>query len=231
LVRGPRQDEQFDDEVQEHLRLLSDQFVAQGLSREEAALAVQRHFGNPITLDEDRWALQTLPSIESLWQDVHYGLRALRRNPAFSILAVLMLSVGIGANTAVFTVVNAVLFKPLAFADPDRIVSFTSVWPTKWTRASVVSLPDVMDWRAGSSALSTLTYCRSSRRAVTPRTSRYVVRTSPEFFKVFGVTPLMGHFFAPDEDAGARSVVISYEFCRARMERNPDILNKTVWID
>src|SRR5262249_59033053 len=108
----------------------------------------------PTRPQEDRRALQPLPSIESLWQDVYYALRTLRRNPAFSILAVLVLSLGIGANTAVFTVVDAVLFKPLAFANPDRIVSFTSAWPRKGTRATVVSLPDVMDWRAGRSAVS-----------------------------------------------------------------------------
>jgi putative ABC transport system permease protein len=104
-----------------------------------------------------------------LWQlftDFRHALRQLRKNPGFSILAVLVLSLGIGANTAVFTVVDAVLLKPLAFADPDRIVSFTSAWPTQGTRAAVVSLPDAMDWRAGSSAFSALTYYRRSRRAV-----------------------------------------------------------------
>ena len=125
LLRGPRHDERFDDEILEHLRLLEDRFVAQGMSRGEAALTARRQFGNTTRLREDRRALQTLPSIESLWQDVRYALRTLRRNPGFSILAVLVLSLGIGANTAVFTVVDAVLFKPLAFADPDRIVSFT----------------------------------------------------------------------------------------------------------
>jgi putative ABC transport system permease protein len=96
-------------------------------------------------------------SFSQMLTDFRYALRQLRKNPGFSILAVLVLSLGIGANTAVFTVVDAVLFKPLAFADPDRIVSFTSAWPTKGTRASVVSLPDAMDWRAGSSAFSALT--------------------------------------------------------------------------
>jgi len=172
-----------------------------------------------------------------LWQmftDFRYAVRQLRKNPGFSILAVLVLSLGIGANTAVFTVVDAVLFKPLAFADPDRIVSFTSAWPTKGTRSPVVSLPDVMDWRAGSSAFSTLTYYRRSRRAVIVGDAAYfadVVRTSPEFFKLFGVTPLIGRFFAPDEDSGARSVVISHDFWRTRMAQSPDVLNKTVQID
>ena len=172
-----------------------------------------------------------------LWQiftDFRYALRQLRKNPVFSILAVPVLSLGIGANTAVFTVVDAVLLKPLDFANPSRIVSFSSAWPTKGTRAAVVSLPDVMDWRAGSSAFSALTYYRRSRRAVLVGDAAYfadVVRTSPEFFKVFGVTPMMGRFFAPDEDAAARSIVLSYDFWRTRLGERPDVLNKTVQID
>jgi predicted permease len=236
LVRGPRHDEQFNDEIQQHLRLLADRFVAQGMSREEAALAARRQFGSLITLQDDRWALQTLPSIESLWQDVRYALRALRRNPGSSILAVLVLALGIGANTAVFTVADAVLFKPLAFPEPDRIVSFTSVYPVKGTTSDAVSLPDAMDWRAGSTAFSTMAYHRRnrSRRAVIVDGSAYfeqVIRTSPEFFRLFGVKPLMGRVFEPDEDAGARSVVVSHDFWRTRMAASPDVLNKTVQID
>jgi putative ABC transport system permease protein len=234
LVRGPVRDEQFDEEIQQHLSLLADRFVAQGMSRREAALAARRQFGNPVTLQEDRRALQTLPSVEALWQDARYALRTLRRNPLFSILAVLVLSLGIGANTAVFTVIDAVLFKPLAFADPDRIVSLSTAWPASGARASHVSLPDVMDWRAGSSAFSTLTYYRRSRRAVIVGDGADfadVIRTSPEFFEVFGVTPVMGRFFAPDEDAGAGAVVISHDFWRTRMAQDPDVLKKTVQID
>ncbi len=234
LLRGPRHDEHFDDEIREHLRLLEDRFVAQGMSGEEAALTARRQFGNTTQLREDRWALQTLPSLESLWQDVRYALRTLRRTPGFSILAVLVLSLGIGANTAVFSVVDAVLFKPLAFTDPDRIVSFRSVWPTRGTRSSGVSLPDAMDWRAASSAFSTLSYYRRSRRVVIVGDAAYfadVIRTSPEFFKLFGVAPLMGRFFAPDEDSGARSVVISHDFWRTRMAQKPEVLNTTVQID
>jgi putative ABC transport system permease protein len=226
-------DDQFDEEIRQHLRLLADRFVAEGMSREEAARSARRQFGNPITLQEDRRALQTLPSIESRWRDLCYALRMLRRNPGFSILAVLVLALGIGANTAVFTVADAVLFKPLAFADPDRLVSFGSVWPTKGTRRSAVSLPDVMDWRAGSSAFSTLTYYRRSQQAVIVGDAAYfeeVVRTSPEFFGLFGVTPMLGRFFAPDEDSGARSVVISHDFWRTRMAQSPDVLNMNVRI-
>lgn len=235
LLRGAH-DERFEDEIQEHLRLLADRFVAQGMTREEATLAARRQFGNVTRLREDRRALQTMPSIEATWQDVRYALRALRRNPGVSILAVLVLALGIGANTAVFTVADAVVFKPLAFRDPDRIVSFTSVYPAKGTTSDAVSLPDAMDWRAGATAFETMAYYRRNRnrRAVIVEGSanlEQVVRTSPGFFSLFGVKPLMGRFFDPDEDAGARSIVISHDFWRTRMAARPDVLDQTVQID
>lgn len=234
LFRGPRHDEQFDDEIEQHLRLLADRFVAQGMSRDEAHLAARRQFGNPRTLREDLRALQTLPSIESMWRDIRYALRTLGRNPGFSILAVVMLAVGIGANTAVFTVANAVLLEPLPLADPDRLVSFVSVWPAKGTQAPTVSLPDVMDWRAGSSAFSTMSYYRRSRRAVIVEDGAHfadVVRTSPEFFPLLGVSPFLGRVFVPDEDASARSVVVSHDFWRTRLGQRQDVIGRTMQID
>src|SRR5262249_61907501 len=118
--------------------------------------------------------------------DFRYALGHLRKNPGFSILAVLVLSLGIGANTAVFTVVDAVLFRPLALPDPDRLVSFTSAWPTNGTRASAVSLPDAMDWRAGRWAFSAPTYFRRGRAAGGDGAAAHRadgVRTPPDVFQ------------------------------------------------
>lgn len=224
----------FNSEIESHIQIEADRLREQGMSEKDAITEARRAFGNVTTAQERFYESGRMLWWDMLRQDVHIGFRLLAKTPAWTAIAVLVLALGIGANTAVFTVVNAVLFKPLAFVDPDRIVSLTSVWPTKDTVSSTVSLPDVMDWRAGSSAFSTLTYYRRSRRAVIVGDTACfadVVRTSPEFFKVFGVTPLMGRFFSPDEDSGARSVVISYDFWRTRMAQNPDVLNKTVQMD
>jgi hypothetical protein len=96
LLRGPRHEEQFDDEIQEHLRLLEDRFVAQGMSRAEAALTARRQFGNTTRLREDRRALQTLPSIESLWHDVRLGARMLRKTGLVTAATILSLSLALG---------------------------------------------------------------------------------------------------------------------------------------
>lgn len=122
LLRGPRHDEQFDDEIQEHLRLLEDRYVAQGLSRGDAALTARRQFGNTTLLQEDRRALQTLPSVESLWRDLRYALRTVGRNPAFAAVAITTLGLGIGAATAIYSVIHNVMLAPFPYQHADRLV-------------------------------------------------------------------------------------------------------------
>ncbi len=122
FLRGHQHDAEFDDEVHEHLRLLAERFMGQAMSREEAAAAAHRQFGNTTLLQEDRTELQTLPSIEALWHDIRYALRILWRSRRFAAVSIATLGLGIGAATAIFSVIDNVLLEPFPYQGAGRMV-------------------------------------------------------------------------------------------------------------
>ena len=122
LISGPQHDDEFDDEVREHLQLLTQKLMQQGMSSEEAAAAARRQFGNTTLLQEDRRELQTFPSIEALWHDLRYALRTLTKNWGFSTVSITTLALGIGAATAIFSVIDNVLLAPFPYPGGNRMV-------------------------------------------------------------------------------------------------------------
>ena len=119
---GPQIDDEFGEEMQEHLRLLAERFVAQGMSRQQAAIAARRQFGNTTLLQEDRRALQTFPSVEALWLDLRYALRTLWRARRFAAVSIATLALGIGASTAIFSVIDNVLLEPFPYKGASRLI-------------------------------------------------------------------------------------------------------------
>jgi predicted permease len=117
-----RHDVEFDDEIQEHLQLLTEKYVAQGMPSEEAAQAARRQFGNTALLREDRRGLQTLTSLEALWLDLRYSLRALWKSRRFAAVSIVTLALGIGAATAIFSVIDNVLLAPFPYKGASRMV-------------------------------------------------------------------------------------------------------------
>jgi putative ABC transport system permease protein len=238
FLHGAPRDDEFDDEIQEHVRLLADRFVAQGMSREEAALAARRQFGNTTLLQEDRRALQTLPSIEALWHDLRYALRALGRSPGFAAVSIITLGLGIGAATAIYSVIHNVMLAPFPYRDADRMV-FPRIYDTQQG-------PEI--GRQGYSAAEVLEFVESSHvfdaataalgegvlyRHRTGTESLRGARVTPGTFEFFGLPALHGRALQPsDYEPGAPPVfVMRHKAWIEHFGGDLSILNKTLMLN
>jgi len=165
--------------------------------------------------------------------DLRFALRTLAKDPGFALLAVLIMALGIGANTAVFSVVDAVLLKPLAYRDPDRIVTLSSLWMKNGHRGTV-SAPDFHDWHDQSTSFSSMAYYAYYGDETTAVTVRSVAEftpaaaVTPEFFDVFAVEPLIGREFSAEERKTGTGVLISYGYWQSHFAGRPDVLGQTV---
>ncbi len=164
--------------------------------------------------------------------DLKYALRSLLKNPGFTVVAVLVMALGIGANTAMFSVVNAVLLRPLAFRDADRIVAIRTMWK-KDGSGNQVSAPDYHDWHDQSTAFEAMANYNAGESAISlGPTAEYaqVASVAPEFFRVFSIEPMLGRLFSPEESkpGGSAAVLISDAYWRSHFGGNTNVLEKTV---
>jgi putative ABC transport system permease protein len=224
--------------MEEHVRLLAERYRRQGMTVEAALLAARRQFGNTTLLQEDLRAMQMIPAIEALRGDLRYAARMLRKNPGFAAAAVVTLALGIGANTAIFSVCNAVLFKPLPYAEPDRIVMLSE-------RQSDGKLGDVaptnfVDWRDASRSFSGMAAVRASSFAPSfilggqSEASRLAGESvTSSFFSVLGVQFMLGRNFLPEQDRPGqnRVAILSYATWSARFGSDRDIAGKAITLD
>jgi putative ABC transport system permease protein len=170
-------------------------------------------------------------NMSDLWQDLRYGVRMLAKNPGFAAIAVLTLAIGIGANTAMFSVVNAVLLRPLAYREPNRIVTIASLWKETGQRGPV-SAPDFHDWHDQATAFASMAYYEDEDCAVSSNTGgqySHCTLVTPEFFRVFLLEPARGHFFTSDEQK-AGAAIISDSYWRQRFGGDSGVLRQSVQV-
>src|SRR4051812_313402 len=148
LVARHRLDADFDDEIATHLALLTDQHLRRGMTRDEAHRAAILAFGGAAQLKEQHREQRGLRIVDVTMQDLRYAVRSLRRSPGFATVAIVTLAVGIAAATAMFTVANAVLLRPLPYPEPERLVEISEVNPLKGWTHTVVAPANLADWRA-----------------------------------------------------------------------------------
>jgi len=155
--------------------------------------------------------------MDKLLQDLRFALRSVVRQPAFAITAIVTLALGIGATTAIFTVVNAVLLRPLSFVNPDRIVAIANLWTKTGRRGSTVSAPDFHDWQVQSRSFQAMAYYTGWETSVTVGpTADYanVYRVTPQFFDVLRMRTAVGRLPTAEEQkpGGALTAVITDAF-------------------
>jgi len=166
--------------------------------------------------------------------DLKYALRSLLKNPEFTAFAVIVMALGIGANTAVFSVVNAVLLRPLAYRNPERIVTLSPLWKQSGKSGGSSSAPDFHDWHDQSTAFDAMAYYTYFNSGPMPvmagSAAEYaeVAAVSPEFFRVFGAEPVVGRLFTPDEWKKAGAVVVSQSYWQNHFGANPNALGQAV---
>jgi predicted permease len=176
--------------------------------------------------------------METLWQDVKYGFRTLGRSPGFALVAILTLALGIGANTAIFSVVNGVLLRPLAYRQPGRLYLIREVIPQmqKFYPSLAADLPDFQIWQKRVHSFEGIAIAESASADLTGGTEPqeiHGVRASANLFDVLGVQPALGRVFLPEEDETGRGhvVILSSEFWKSHFHGDPGILGKSMTLD
>ena len=235
-VRHSRRDEELQAEVEFHLQTLADEHRKRGLSEKEAQLAAKREFGGAEQMKEIYRERRGFPLLESVWQDVKLAVRGLRKSPAFTLVAVVSLALGIGANTAIFSFVNAVLLKQLPVPEPERLVTF-SLFKAGKDVNDVVSLTTI-DQIAERSSVFDGVFGRTAKASslTVGDTSQWVMAelVTGQYFRALKVIPAIGRLLGEEDirnAAGDPVCVLSYDLWQTRFGGDPKIVGRAVSIN
>ncbi|MGH9940666.1 MAG: ADOP family duplicated permease, partial [Blastocatellia bacterium] len=232
--RRQRRDEELEEEIRTHLEMAKRDRMERGEGAEEAASAARREFGNVGLVKETTRGMWGFGALETFWQDLRYGARMLVKNPGFTFVAALSLALGIGANTAIFSLLDALLLKRLPVKQPEQLVVVATAAPGLNEPISSFSYPLFRELNeknsvfAGMFAYATMPMSMSDGGQAERVVGELV---SGDFFTVLGVSPHLGRVFseADNQTPGAHPVtVISYNFWRRRFAADPQIVGKTI---
>jgi putative ABC transport system permease protein len=237
LIHRRRAERELDEEIRAHLEMEIERNIADGMSSEEARLAARRSFGSVAIAKEDSRAMWGLGVLEIFWQDLRYGARILLKRKGFTAVAAVTLALGVGANTAVFSVINAVLIRPLPFADADQLVMIWETQPD--VRGPVGSYPDFQDWRAqaqsfqGMTAFSNKRYGKAELVGHSETVEAQGMLVSQDLFPLLGLNPMFGRNFLPEEEqpVNNRVMILSQSLWRRGFASDPGIIGKSVQLN
>ena len=251
VAMDPAQRESVAEEVAQHLGDRYRSLVNRGVPPEAAEAAVRQELEESDRLRRElrsvapRLAAEGPPAggerrgsrVESVWQDVRYAARSLRLSPGFTLVATLTLALGVGVNTAIFTIVNTVMLRPLPLSQPDRLVRFWESNPAKGWPTFSASHPNFLDWRAQNRSFERLAAQTGAGFTLTSGGDAEIVRgiaATADLLPVLGIAPSLGRNFRADEDrpdGNTRVTVLTHGFWQRRFAGQPSVIGTTVGLD
>lgn len=235
LWQRRRLERELDEEVRFHLDMQIQDNLKAGMNPAEARYAARRSFGGLQQMKETHRDRRTFALVDTTAQDLRYAARTLRRSPGFTIAAVAVLALAIGANTAVFSVLNAVLFRPLPYQSPEQLAMLWTEDPSQNTREGRSALWDVEQWRkearsfAGIATFDSVGTMLTGTDGVEPIVGASI---SPNLLPLLGVRPVLGRSFSAEEAEQRQPLVlISHRFWQTRFGGSPDALGATLLLN
>lgn len=231
-----KKDEDLADEIESHLAHEQDANAARGLSSEEARRQAYLRFGNPRSTRERIWRYRSLPWLEDIWRDLRFALRGLRKTPGFTVIAILVIAVGIGVNAAVFSVINAVLLKPLTYPNPQSLVELRNT--SLHGSFAGANIPRFNIWRQQTSIFQQVAAYDDGGAGLNITGSDHPeqvqgVHVSADYFAMFGAPVVAGRTFTSVEDSphGGHVTVLSYGLWKSRFGANPNVVGTMIQLD
>jgi putative ABC transport system permease protein len=235
LFGKQKRDADLDEELRAHIDLAVEENIKRGMSRQDARTMALREFGGVTQVKESYRTERDLPLFQELARDVRFGLRQLRRSPGFACTAVLTLALGIGATAAMFSVIDAVVLRPLPYNDVQRIVSIQTSSPSDYVQPA--SWPGYLEMRRLNTTFEALAgwvdYWGMTLKVGEQTQYLHVAQGTDNFFSVFGVQPLLGRTYLPGEDQPGKNnvLVLSYEVWRQSFNGDRNVLGQVVHLD
>ena len=234
LIRDDARQREIREEIRSHLDFETQENLDRGLPPEEARREAILKLGNPDRVEEAAAGMWSLPRLETVLADVRFGLRLLAKTPLWTLTAALTLALGIGANTAVFSVVYSVLLRPLPYREPSRLMVLNETTPKVGTVS--VSYPNFLDWRALSHSFAEMAAIEAldfNLSGVTEPETVSGFAVSPNFLAMMGIQPTLGRDFeAGEENSGTAPVaILSYALWQRRFGGDSGVIGRNIVLD
>jgi putative ABC transport system permease protein len=236
MSRRKRMLDDLDEDIREHIARETQDNIERGMTPEEARYAAMRKFGNVTRVKEETREVWSVVWFEQLMEDVRFGLRMLRKSPGFTVVAALTLALGIGANTYIFSIVDALVLRPIEFADPGRTVALWERLPASGIDRNEVSPANFLDWKAQNHVfdhIAVQSWWDANLGGVEHPEHLHGFLVTPDYFGALQAQPMLGRTFLEEEGAPGKDhvAILSYGLWRDHFAADSSIVGKTVLLN